>query len=75
MARKKLKITLDKLPGLWYINHRPGNYNYYDTAYTEMEKRFNETCAHEGYIDDWMAWCENANHDNCDWKIFEMEVK
>lgn len=25
---KKLKIMLDKLPGLWYINHRPGNYNY-----------------------------------------------
>ena len=19
---------LDKLPGLWYIDHRPGNYNY-----------------------------------------------
>ena len=25
---EKLKITLDKLPGLWYIDHRPGNYNY-----------------------------------------------
>ena len=29
MIFKKIKkITLDKLPGLWYINHRPGNYNY-----------------------------------------------
>ena len=53
----------------------PEFFDTYDIAYTEMKKRFNETCAHEGYIDDWMAWCENANHDNCDWKIFEMEVK
>ena len=23
---------LDKLPGLWYIDHRPGNYNYFEIA-------------------------------------------
>ena len=25
-----------------------------------------------GYISEWSAYCENANHDNCDWKIFEI---
>ena len=47
-------------------------YNYED-AYKTMEDRFYECNKHEGYIDDWLAYCENANHDNCDWKIFKIK--
>ena len=46
----------------------------YEDAYAEMENRFFETERHEdGEIDDWSAYCENANHDNCDWKIFKIK--
>ena len=40
-----------------------------------MKVRFNDCNDDDGDINDWSAWCENANHDNCDWKIFEVEVK
>lgn len=53
----------------------PEFFNTYKEAFQEMKRRFNICNKHDGYIDDWSAWCENANHDNCDWKIFEMEVK
>ena len=26
----------------------------------------------DAMLDNWSAYCENANHDNCDWKIFEI---
>lgn len=45
----------------------------YEDAYHEMEERFYQCNKHNGYIDNWTAYCENANHDNCDWKIFELK--
>lgn len=54
----------------------PAFFKHYNEAYAEMEKRFNEADKYkngDGEIDDWSAYCENANHDNCDWKIFEVK--
>ena len=59
---------------------------YFDTfeeAHEKMEKSFFEAngCDPENYnradldgvLAERVAWCEDANHDNCDWKIFEIE--
>lgn len=53
----------------------PEFFNTYEEAYREMKVRFNDCNDDDGDINDWSAWCENANHDNCDWKIFEVEAK
>ena len=42
----------------------------------DRDELFNEQYADgTGEISEWYAYCENANHDNCDWKIFENGVK
>ena len=59
---------------------------YFDTfeeAHAKMEECFFEAngCDPENYepedldgvLGERLAWCENANHDNCDWKIFEIK--
>ena len=42
-------------------------------AHEEMKARYeaaSDGCC--GELNDDNAWCENRNHDNCDWKIFEV---
>ena len=52
----------------------PEFFDTHEKAHKEMKKRFDECYKDDGDIWKSFAWCENANHDNCDWKIFEMEV-
>lgn len=56
----------------------PEFFDTHEEAHKEMKRRFDECCEYrecDGDIWKSFAWCENANHDNCDWKIFEVEVK
>lgn len=61
----------------------PEFFDSYEDAYREMKDRLlkateikddDELAEYEGdaMLDEWSAYCENANHDNCDWKIFEI---
>lgn len=58
----------------------PEFFDTYDEAYRNMEKRYIETASAgcdegdepDGELNEWDAWCESANHDNCDWAIFEI---
>lgn len=54
--------------------HTPEFFYSYEEAYEEMENRFFEANTREnGEIDDWSAYCESVNHDDCDWKIFKIK--
>lgn len=53
---------------------------FFDTlgaAQEEMRERFEAAARDEdddnAYCDEMSAYCENANHDNCDWKIFDLQ--
>lgn len=51
--------------------------DFFDTqieAYEEMEARYNECKKGDGEIYSSVAWCENRNHDNCDWKILAVDI-
>ena len=58
----------------------PEFFDTYKEAYCRMEKYYHEAadagCGEDdepdGELNQWDAWCENFNHDNCDWKIFEV---
>lgn len=58
----------------------PEFFNTYEEAYGQMKKYYHEAAASgceedeglDGELNQWDAWCENANHDNCDWEIFEL---
>lgn len=54
----------------------PEFFGTFDAARAEMVKRYKEADPrnkHDGLYRD-HAYCENANHDNCDWKIFCLEA-
>lgn len=61
----------------------PMHFDTFEEAHAKMEKCFFEAngCDPENYdpsdldgvLAERIAWCENSNHDNCDWKIFEMK--
>lgn len=51
---------------------------FFDTlgaAQEEMRERFEASVRDEddAYCDEMSAYCENSNHDNCDWKIFDLQ--
>lgn len=48
----------------------PEIFDTYEKAYERMEIRFNECYTHDENIDDWKAWCKNADDEDCDWRIF-----
>ena len=61
----------------------PRFFDTYEEAYSKMKEYYNEAVNSEdceedkeldGELNQWDAWCENANHDNCDWKIFIVEI-
>ena len=69
------------------VERNIGTPEFFDTfegAHAEMERRYKEAARcgdstglfdaedFNGEISKWEAYCENANHDNCDWKIFEI---
>ena len=50
----------------------PVFFETFEAARAEMKRRYEEEDPdgdHEGLYRN-HAYCENANHDNCDWKIF-----
>ena len=52
----------------------PTFFETFEAARAEMKRRYDEADPrgdHEGLYRD-QAYCENANHDNCDWKIFSV---
>lgn len=59
----------------------PEFFNTYEEAHAKMEEYYHEAanadCEEDeeldGELNEWDAWCENSNHDNCDWKIFELK--
>lgn len=59
----------------------PEFFDTYEKAFAEMKVRFSDASKSDaqvgdqlnGELNEWDAWCENRNHDNCDWKIFEFE--
>ena len=52
----------------------PEFFDTFEDAHAEMEQRYNDTFRSgvNGELNEWDAWCESANHDNCDWRIFEI---
>lgn len=58
----------------------PEFFDTYEDAYEKMKEYFYEAAdvsreddeEPDGELNQWEAWCENKNHDNCDWKIFEI---
>lgn len=51
----------------------PEFFDTFEKAHRRMEERFTDTDQLDnGELGEWEAYCENANHDNCDWKIFEI---
>lgn len=53
---------------------------FFDTlgaAQEEMRERFEASVQDEeddnACCDEISAYCENSNHDNCDWKIFDLQ--
>ena len=53
----------------------PELFDTFDAAHAKMEEYYNEACAHDdnAELGEWTAFCENMNHDNCDWSIFKIE--
>lgn len=68
----------------------PEFFDTFEEAHARMEQYYNEATACDpddyddeddydpddldGELNEWDAYCENANHDNCDWKIFKVET-
>ena len=58
----------------------PEFFKTFEDAHATMAARFHEAAKADcvadeeldGELNEWDAWCENSNHDNCDWKIFEI---
>lgn len=52
----------------------PCFFNRKKEAQKEMKDRFMKARRSDdnGFIDDTTAYCETKNHDNCDWRIFEV---
>lgn len=61
----------------------PEFFETFEEAHAKMEEYFKSACDIDpddddweddvdGELDEWDAYCENANHDNCDWKIFQL---
>lgn len=64
----------------------PQFFDTYEEAHAKMKVEYEETIGmsidDEEYEEDpyeqeiykWTAYCVSANHDNCNWAIFEVEV-
>ena len=62
----------------------PEFFGTFEEAHAEMKRRYEQAARCDdstglfdindfnGGIIQWEACCENDNHDNCDWKIFEI---
>lgn len=49
----------------------PEFFNTFEEAHSKMKECYEEASDRGfGELNDDNAWCENRNHDNCDWKIF-----
>lgn len=53
----------------------PELFDTFDAAHARMEEYYNEACANDdsAELGEWTAFCENMNHDSCDWSIFKIE--
>lgn len=49
----------------------PEFFDTYEEAYAEMEARW-DSCSEDGEIESFFAYGETENHDNIDWRIFEI---
>lgn len=63
--------------------YTPEFFGTYEEAFSKMKEYYYEATDADvreedekldGELNQWEAWCENANHDNCDWKIFIVET-
>lgn len=55
----------------------PGFFDTHDDAYNEMKDRYEKTCDPsdcDSHISEDYAYGESANHENCDWEIFEISI-
>lgn len=60
----------------------PEFFDTFEEAHAKMEQYYNEAAQCDdddfniedtnGELGKWDAWCENANHDNCDWRIYKI---
>ena len=52
----------------------PEFFDTFEEAHEEMARRYKDTARDidDGELNKWEAWCESANHDNCDWRIYEI---
>lgn len=64
----------------------PKFFDSFEEAHDRMEQHYKEAAGAgnedaedfepddlDGELNEWDAYCENSNHDNCDWKIFQLD--
>lgn len=51
----------------------PKFFDAFEKAHAKMKEYYEAASKGScGELNDDNAWCENRNHDNCDWKIFKI---